>query len=88
MTDTVMIFPEPNDAKTVKAVAVELLALADLPAHVDYVMWPEVGFRVPEELAARFVAAREKSKSESPESDDDIKPVAKRGRPKKVQEGQ
>lgn len=51
-----MIVPEPEN---VKAIARKLLDLADRPLSVEYVMWPEVGFRVPEDLAAKFVEAWE-----------------------------
>lgn len=47
-----MIVPEPEN---VKAIAQRLLTLTDEPLTVEYVMWPEPGFRVPEELAAKFV---------------------------------
>jgi hypothetical protein len=48
---TVIVHPDPH---FVKEVAQELLALADNPMHVEYVMWPEPGFRIPEELLDRF----------------------------------
>lgn len=52
---TVIIHPEPGYTK---AIAQELLELAESPYHVEYVMWPSVGFRVPEYLYDLFVGAQ------------------------------
>jgi hypothetical protein len=91
-----MIVPEPGNAKKI---AQELLALADNFRDVDYVMWPEPGFRVPEALAAKFVAAHKDGgdvKSEVPAAEQVAEvsaavegPVKRKpGRPKKIQGGQ
>lgn len=45
--DTVIVHPEDG---WLKAVAQELLALAEHPRDVEYVMWPKPGFRVPVDL--------------------------------------
>lgn len=82
-----MIVPEPEN---VKAIARKLLDLADRPLSVEYVMWPEVGFRVPEELAARFVEAwetPEASGEQVPAETPEAEPVKRKpGRPKKIVE--
>ena len=94
---TVTIVPEPGNLKTI---ARELLDLAVKPSDVNYVMWPEPGFEVPEELAARFVAARPDTDVEpeetpqveqtpAPAEVEEVKPVKRSpGRPKKIQGGQ
>lgn len=88
---TVIIHPEPPENQ--KAMAQELLALADDFRDVEYVMWPEPGFRIPDELFAKFLKART-PKSEpvaevpEPEAAAESEPVKRKpGRPKK-QEGQ
>lgn len=48
---TVIVHPEPG---FLKDVAQELLALTANPYDVEYVMWPEPGFRVPEWLFDKF----------------------------------
>lgn len=90
-----MIVPENGE---LKKIAQQLLSLADNPKDVDYVMWPEPGFRVPEELAGRFVALRKSL--ETPKADvpavegasaDEapVEPVKRKpGRPKKNVEDQ
>lgn len=95
--DLVIIHPEPPSE--LKALAKELLALADSPLQVEYVMWPEPGFRVPEELFGKFAAARKNLRA-APEpvaenpvegGPEAVKPEPikrKPGRPKKIQEGQ
>lgn len=94
--DTVIIVPEPGE---LKSVAKDLLSLADSNMHVEYVMWPETGFRVPDYLADRFVKLRrERSVPAEPvvpeiqaeaEAEVTSEPVKRKpGRPKKVQEGQ
>lgn len=88
-----MIVPEPEN---VKAIAKRLLDLADNPMMVEYVMWPEPGFRVPEDLAEKFTKSWDQPKAEvlatpeSTESPDAESEPAKRkpGRPKKIVEGQ
>lgn len=85
-----MIIPEHGE---LKKIAQQLLALADNPKDVDYVMWPEPGFRVPEELAGKFVAFREgsdKSEAEVPATEQaPAEPVKRKpGRPKKNVEDQ
>lgn len=85
---TVTILPEPEN---LKSIAKELLALAVDPKDVNYVMWPEPGFEVPEELAARFVAAREGAEPDKPVEvpvEEPVKPKKAVGRPKKIQGGQ
>lgn len=81
-----------------KSLILELLALADKRSDVEYVMWPEPGLRVPEELFDKFAAARTKTaKVEEVAADvpadaveDKVtEPVRRKpGRPKKIQEGQ
>lgn len=88
-----MIIPEPGN---LKSIAQELLKLADKPTDVDYVMWPEPGFRVPEDLAARFVAGRGEDTVPATEEvpglvQEVVEPQPaprKPGRPKKIQGGQ
>ena len=94
--DTVIIHPEP--ASELKNLAKELLALADKGSDVEYIMWPESGFRIPEELFAKFVAGRAKNHPvpeptepvvEATEPEEVTEPVKRKpGRPKKIQEGQ
>lgn len=82
--NTVLIFPEPGNTK---AIAKELLALADRALDVEFVSWPQEGFRVPEELAMRFTEKWDDRTSiteettESPETEAPVK--RKPGRPKK-----
>lgn len=52
--NTVLIFPEPGNTK---AISKQLLALADKALDVEFVSWPQEGFRVPEELALKFEAS-------------------------------
>lgn len=89
---TVLISPVPNTQDEVRKLAKELLALTDQPTQVEYVMWPEPGFRIPEELHARFVHSRKDTGSEpegAEQVEDKPEPVKRKpGRPKKVQEGQ
>lgn len=55
---TVIVHPEPGFEKVI---AQELLALADSPYQVEYVMWPKPGFRVPEWLYEVFSEFQEKA---------------------------
>lgn len=88
--ETVIIHPEPPENQ--KAMAKELLELADNFRDVEYVMWPEPGFRVPEDLFAKFLKARTSTSGSEPEPEADepkveSEPVKRKpGRPKK--EGQ
>lgn len=93
--DTVIVFPEPRER--VKEMARELLDLADNGLQVEFVTWPEQGFRIPEDLYVKYVQHREalaapQSESEQApvvEQENDEVPVKRKpGRPKKVQEGQ
>lgn len=94
---TVIIHPEPP--QDMKSLILELLALADKRSDVEYVMWPEPGLRVPEELFDKFATARTKTAKVKDVAVDvpadvveDVKvtePVRRKpGRPKKIQEGQ
>ena len=94
--DTVIIVPEPGE---LKSVAKDLLSLAENKMHVEYVMWPETGFRVPESLAEAFIKLRRERgvPAEPVEAQVRAEAVAevesepvkrKPGRPKKVQGGQ
>lgn len=94
--DTVIIVPEPGE---LKSVARDLLGLADNKMHVEYVMWPETGFRVPDYLADRFVKLRRERNVpaepvvEQVGAETEVEAVSepvkrKPGRPRKVQEGQ
>lgn len=93
---TVIVHPEPP--QDMKSLIVELLVLADRATDVEYVMWPEPGLRVPEELFDKFASARTKAvKAKEPAKevqadqveDEVTKPVKRApGRPKKIQEGQ
>lgn len=95
---TVIISPVPNTQDEVCKLAKELLALTDQATAVEYVMWPEPGFRIPEELHAKFVHSRKDTDSEpeltvevtgAEQVEDKPEPVKRKpGRPKKVQEGQ
>ena len=49
----VLIFPEKGNTKLI---AQQLLLFATHPTEVEYVLWPQEGFRVPEELAMKFEA--------------------------------
>lgn len=85
-----MIVPEHGE---LKKIAQQLLALADDRKDVDYVMWPEPGFRVPVELAEKFVEFRDKSKAEVPAAPEveeaPAEPVKRKpGRPRKNVEDQ
>lgn len=81
---TVTIVPEHGE---LKKIAQQLLALADDRKDVDYVMWPEPGFRVPEELANKFVALRKEVPATEAEAP--VEPVRRKpGRPKKNVEDQ
>lgn len=94
--DTVIVFPEPGN---LKKIARELTDLADRPLDVEYVMWPEPGFRISQELYAKFSAARgdevRPDVEEVEEAEETVEvteaaeePVKRKpGRPKKVQEG-
>jgi hypothetical protein len=53
---TVIVHPEPG---FLKQITQELLVLADNPMHVEYVMWPSPGLRIPEELYDRWVSLSE-----------------------------
>lgn len=53
MSEKVLIFPEPGNTKLI---AQQLLLFATHPTEVEYVLWPQEGFRVPEELAMKFEA--------------------------------
>lgn len=77
-----MIIPEPGQFKQI---ARELLELADRPLQVEYVMWPEAAFRVPESLADKFAEVRRKTvKPEVVEPEVESQPVKRKpGRPKK-----
>lgn len=96
---TVIIHPEPP--QDMKSLIQELLGLADRATDVEYVMWPEPGLRVPEELFDRFANMRTskppKSEDSLPVPEDELPDVPvevteparrKPGRPKKIQEGQ
>jgi hypothetical protein len=84
VTITVIVHPEPPENQ--KPLAQELLALADKPSDVEFVMWPEPGFRIPEDLFAKFLRARTKVEN-PPEDTEPVEPVKRKpGRPKK--EGQ
>ena len=84
---TVIIHPEPPENQ--KALAQELLGLADDFRDVEFVMWPEPGFRIPEELFGRFLKNRTStSEPKVAEPEAESEPVKRKpGRPKK-QEGQ
>lgn len=100
MTETVIVHPEPPENQ--KLLAQELLGLADDFRDVEFVMWPEPGFRIPEELFARFLKMRteqlppseeslpvKESEAEKSEAEENPEPVKRKpGRPKKIQEGQ
>lgn len=81
--DTVIIHPVP--ATELKNLAKELLALADNPRDVEYVMWPEPGFRVPEDLATKFVAGRGTAVEQTEQATEveEVPVRRKPGRPKK-----
>lgn len=94
---TVIIHPEPP--QDMKSLIQELYGLTDRRLDVEYVMWPEPGVRVPEELFDKFVSARikaskvEGSAGQEPSGDaggEEVTELPKRkpGRPKKIQEGQ
>lgn len=85
---TVTIYPEPEN---VKVIARLLTDLADHNTQVEYVMWPEPGFRVPEHVADKFLALWDDKKStEGGDTVEDTPEPVKRkpGRPKKNVEGQ
>lgn len=94
------IYPEPGN---LKKIAVRLLELADRPQDVEYIMWPEQGFRVPVDLGDRFVAEWVQETDSGPGHEESVKitvpaapevakseePVRRKpGRPKRNQEGQ
>lgn len=92
---TVIIHPEPP--QDMKSLILELLDLADKRSDVEYVMWPEPGLRVPEDLFDKFAAARTKNaKVKDADVPADVvedvevtEPLKRKpGRPKKIQEGQ
>lgn len=91
MNEKILIFPEPGN---VKVIARLLLDLADKPLDVEYVLWPQEGFRVSEELALKFEAQFTELLPEGSEPISESVPVAdavredepvkrKPGRPKK-----
>lgn len=76
---TVLIFPEPGNTKKI---ARTLLDLADKASDVEFVLWPQEGFRVPEELALKFEGLFEPEVAEQvTEVEEPVK--RKPGRPKK-----
>ena len=85
--DTLNIYPEPGN---LKKIAKQLLEMADKASDVEYIMWPEQGFRVPVELGDRFVALSVTEEvPTAPEVVESEEPVKRKpGRPKKIQEGQ
>lgn len=84
-----IIHPVPESE--LKNLAKELLGLAKVATDVEYVMWPEPGFRVPDYLAEAFVAGRSEVPApevvpspEVAEDKEDVEPVRRKpGRPKK-----
>lgn len=79
-----IIHPVPESE--LKNLAKELLGLARVATDVEYVMWPEPGFRVPDYLAEAFVAGRSEvpAPEVAPSSEEDVEPVRRKpGRPKK-----
>jgi predicted secreted protein len=86
----ITITPEPQ---AVKWVAQALLSLADHPRDVQMVSRPNRGFRVSEELYAKFQASvgADTNSTDSPEPQAKPQTAAvkrKPGRPRKNQEGQ
>ena len=80
---SVLIFPEPGNTKLI---AQALLALADKASDVEFVLWPQEGFRVPEDLALKFEGQFKVGEDEVVEETTvvDIEPVKRKpGRPKK-----
>lgn len=77
---TVIIHPETGFEKVI---AKELLALADNPMHVEYVMWPSPGFRVPEDLFDRWTHLTEEPVPADQTVTVAVPPKRKPGRPKK-----
>jgi len=49
--DLVIIVPEPDRRKEIGQ---KLLALAENPSQVQWVSWPQAGFKVPAELYRQF----------------------------------
>ena len=83
MIEKVLIFPEPG---MTKLIARKLLDLTDNPTEVEFVLWPQEGFRVPEELALKFEADFNPVKDfEGPVEATEVEEPVKRkpGRPKK-----
>lgn len=81
---TVIVHPEPPENQ--KLMAKELLALADDFRDVEFVMWPEPGFRIPEDLFAKFLKSRTPKSEPAPEVQvvEESEPVKRKpGRPKK-----
>jgi hypothetical protein len=84
----------PDEPEFLPLIGRELLALADSPYQVEYVMWPKPGFRVPEELFDRWEAlgsdtVPESSQTLEPETAETSEPVKRKpGRPRKNTEGQ
>jgi hypothetical protein len=72
--DVVIITPEPGRDKEIGQ---RLLALADSPADVQWVTWPQAGFSIPVELFVRFAEPDE-------ETEETKTAPKKRGRPKKT----
>jgi hypothetical protein len=86
VTEKVLIFPEPGNTK---AIAKQLLALADKALDVEFVSWPQEGFRVPEALAMKFTEKWDNQESapqvQESETPTELEAPVKRkpGRPKK-----
>ena len=83
-----IVHPDPGFEKVI---AQELLALAESPYEVEYVMWPSPGFRVPTALFERWETIGSDTVPESSqtlEPEPEVPAKRKPGRPKKNTEGQ
>jgi len=82
--DVVIIVPEPGK---LKEIGQQLLALADSPGDVQWVSWPQAGYRVPAELAGKLKDVRDNYSADSVDQGDTVaEPPRRRGRPRKTVE--
>lgn len=71
---------EPDEGMAAK-IGRQLLDMADDPFDVRWVSWPQAGFLVPEELAAKLKGARSQPDTEQP-----AQAPRRRGRPRRQAE--
>ncbi len=85
--DTVdVVIISPTGEATMKELAQTLLELADSPADVKYVGWPEAGFAIPAHLFTRFEDRHHRGDDSGEDERAASEPVTapkKRGRPRK-----